>query len=194
MNYSQNEEQAAILEAVKDMPTGRFLDIGAYEGITFSNTRALAGMGWGGVLVEPGAQAFARLWACYGHLPDRFKLLQTVVGIESRDLVEFWDCGDFYSTTEESNREKWQHATQFYKVLMPQIGITDLLMKFQPFDVVSIDTEGTSVRLLGKMLATGALPRVICVEHDGQDLMAISKMFGYSITYQSPENVVMVRK
>ena len=51
-NYSQNNEQDIILDYFGDFK-GRFLDIGAYNGVDISNTRALLELGWSGVLVEP---------------------------------------------------------------------------------------------------------------------------------------------
>lgn len=51
-NYSQNTEQDIILKYFGTF-VGRFLDIGAYNGLDISNTRALLERGWSGVLVEP---------------------------------------------------------------------------------------------------------------------------------------------
>lgn len=53
-NYSQFEEQTAILKAFgnPEIPR-RFLDIGSWDAVTFSNTRALVELGWSGVLIEP---------------------------------------------------------------------------------------------------------------------------------------------
>jgi hypothetical protein len=51
-NYSQNNEQEIILKYFGDFK-GHFLDIGAYNGVDLSNTRALLELGWTGVLVEP---------------------------------------------------------------------------------------------------------------------------------------------
>ena len=199
-HYSQNNEQEAILEAVKDLPTGRFLDIGAYDGETFSNTLALAELGWRGVYVEPGATAFKKLAEFWeGKLGrDNMTLIHALVGLESCDLVDFWDCGDLYSTTEKENRERFQHTAHFSeaKILMPQIGISELLQKFEPFDVVSIDTEGTSVALFIEMLHCHEilgrpLPRVVCVEHDGCNLIA--SFYGYREVLRTSENSVFVR-
>jgi FkbM family methyltransferase len=194
-HYSQNNEQEAILEAVKDLPTGRFLDIGAYDGETFSNTLALAELGWRGVYVEPGATAFKKLAEFWeGKVGrDKMTLIHALVGLESRDLVDFWDCGDLYSTTEKENRERFQHTAHFSeaKILMPQIGISELLQKFEPFDVVSIDTEGTSVALFTRMLYLCFFPRVICVEHDGCNLIA--SFYGYREVLRTSENSVFVR-
>jgi FkbM family methyltransferase len=59
-DYSQWGEQAPILEFFQNR-TGRFLDLGAHDGIHLSNTRALAELGWGGVAVEADPGNFVEL-------------------------------------------------------------------------------------------------------------------------------------
>jgi hypothetical protein len=50
--HSQNDEERHILDAFREGPEGNFLDIGAYDRITLSNTYCLALKGWSGVCVE----------------------------------------------------------------------------------------------------------------------------------------------
>ena len=51
--YSQNNEEQVILNYFSNQNQGIFLDIGANDGITLSNVRALAEKGWKGALIEP---------------------------------------------------------------------------------------------------------------------------------------------
>ena len=60
MRYSQNNEQDIIMQYFIGN-RGTFLDIGANDGVTLSNTYALQQAGWGGVLVEPSEEAFNRI-------------------------------------------------------------------------------------------------------------------------------------
>src|SRR5690242_2629682 len=64
MNYSQSNEQEAILKYFGDF-IGTFADLGANDGQTLSNTRALAEKGWCGVFVEPSPMPFAKLKNLY---------------------------------------------------------------------------------------------------------------------------------
>jgi len=67
MMYSQNKEEEVILKYFNGQ-TGSFLDCGSNDGVTFSNTRALAERGWKGVLIEPSPKAYAKLKELYnGH-------------------------------------------------------------------------------------------------------------------------------
>lgn len=64
-DFSQQGEQAVILKYFGDQ-RGVALDVGANDGITLSNSRALVGLGWSAVLVEPAAPAFRKLLQNYG--------------------------------------------------------------------------------------------------------------------------------
>lgn len=79
-DYSQFGEQAHILGALAEAgftSVGRFLDIGCWDPITFSNTRALVELGWSGVLVEPAPGPMLELLRC---CPNP----QCAVGIDER--------------------------------------------------------------------------------------------------------------
>ena len=58
--FSQSDEEKYIVEYFNGK-TGRFLDIGAYDGKAFSNTYKLGLLGWSGVLVEPAPKVFHSL-------------------------------------------------------------------------------------------------------------------------------------
>jgi FkbM family methyltransferase len=66
-DFSQNNEQEIILSFFdgEDPKTNKFLDIGANDGKTFSNTYALALLGWDGVCIEPTQTAFLKLQNLY---------------------------------------------------------------------------------------------------------------------------------
>jgi len=62
--YSQNREQQFIIDYFGNT-IGTFLDIGANDGKTLSNTYQLALYGWFGVCVEPEDIAFSKLKELY---------------------------------------------------------------------------------------------------------------------------------
>ena len=61
--YSQNSEENIILNFFKGQRNGTFLDIGANDGRTFSNSLALAEKGWVGSCIEASPKALVRLRA-----------------------------------------------------------------------------------------------------------------------------------
>lgn len=179
IDYSQYVEQARILKALgflgKEWPEfkpGRFLDIGAWDAKSFSNTRALFELGWEGVMVEPSPGPMRKLLEEYGK-HDRITLIQALVGLNS-GLQTLRVTDDALSTTNAEQAKQWtDHGYPYLgNLIVPQISIRDLLRMHEPFDFINIDTEGSSVDLLiGGVLAYEfrfGLPRCICVEHDGE--------------------------
>lgn len=212
IRYSQREEQDYILEAVKDLPSGRLLDIGAWDPFTFSNSRALIELGWEALLVEPSPAPMARLLEEYGQ-NDHVTLVQAIVttdgGIQTLHVT-----ADGVSTTEEAEYRKWMNTAKFTgQMLAPSIPIARLvefaLDLGKPFDFVSIDTEGTAVDLLKRMMhwyadtehstspATSReylLPACIAVEHNQrQDEIFFATRRKYETVYANEENLVLKR-
>jgi FkbM family methyltransferase len=195
--YSQNDEEQYILEAVGDGP-GVFLDIGAFDGKTFSNTAALADRGWSGVLVEPSMNAFTALRRRYADNP-RIQLVHAAVGCV-RGLVKFWESPDAVSTTSEKHREVWESAAAFQEpYYVAQVTIPDLLNlpSLRSLDLVSIDTEGTSSEIFAHWFTLSIpKPKVFIVEYDFRDeeLALLAKGAGFDSAYKSNENLVLVHE
>jgi FkbM family methyltransferase len=194
--YSQNDEDEIILHLFKD-EVGSFLDIGACDGALNSNTLALVERGWSGVLVEPSPGAFQALYKRHGQNP-KLKLVNAAIGTHSH-LAQFWDSWNTepgYSTTETLNREHWTELVrEWQKFVVPVFPFADLLedWRHQPFDFVSIDTEGTSPQLLDILLASHQKPRAICVEHDGwiQNCVEAAAAHGYREVVWNAENLIL---
>jgi hypothetical protein len=212
-NYSQFDEQKHILAAfASGYPEGseaerrakeergpyRFLDIGCWDPITFSNTRALVELGWSGVMIEPAPGPFLELLRCctrcgvgvderyhevYGErkqrecdkcgglrygFDPRFTLIHAAVA-SSPGLIELWVTDDALSTNDAASKEKWDKLGGFYgKILSPAITLNQIAERFGGFDMVNFDVEGASAELFLQMLGLGWQPRVVCVEIDGR--------------------------
>lgn len=200
--YSQGSEEKAILEAFADHD-GIALDIGAYDGKTFSNTRALIEKGWGAVLVEPSPVVFQKLLELYRQGRPDVKLVNALISASKSGFVEFWDSmGDAISTTETANREVWaKQGSQFEPLWMYQVAVARL---FEPpfprrYDFINIDTEGTSTEIFMKCLqflsGSERLPEVFCVEHDNnhEAIRAEGSRFGYKEIYFDGNNIILDR-
>ncbi len=195
--YSQRNEQEHILRAVQYLEPSAFLDIGAYDGLTFSNTRALVEQGWIGAMVEPGLDAFQKLLRNYGESPAGIELINAAVSTV-RHLEPFWNNPTCYSTTEGANLRKWKPTEPFSRrYYVPTITFEDLAPYIGDFlEVVSIDTEGTSVELLLYFPMEKYRPKVFIVEHDGRldTCLNFAQRYCYDIVMENAENVVIVRR
>jgi len=85
MRYSQNQEEDVIQSWFGDF-VGTFLDIGANDGKTLSNTYALVERGWAGTYVEASPKAFERLSALIGVNP-KFDLINCLAGSNDGDNI-----------------------------------------------------------------------------------------------------------
>lgn len=199
-DYSQSGEQAVILEAVRDLPVGRFLDIGAGDGETFSNTRALAEQGWGGVLVEPAAWAFDKLIDLYAG-DDDVSLVSAVVtaeqygiGLEAFHYVR----GDHLSTTVDAELRKWP-GVRFERVWAGNVTMHNLLSWLGGgITAVSIDTEGRTVELVEAYMTHVMWKdvQVLCYEPDvrGPARFMVSAPPEFEEAARTPNNVIWRRR
>lgn len=191
--YSQNDEERFILAVLGER--GRFLDIGAWNAIDKSNTRALYERGWTGVLVEPSPGPFRNCLAVYPP-GNGVSCINAAVVIEPGP-VEMWVTDDCCSTSDEETWRKWRKIVAYEpaRIQVPGITLEDIFQKHGEFDFVSIDTEGTSVDLMFRLLELGRRPRCICVEHDGRTGEILSRVtsLGYICAAGNGENVVLVR-
>jgi FkbM family methyltransferase len=195
--YSQNDEQRFIVDYFAGF-TGRWLDIGANDGWTNSNTLRLAELGWSGVAVEPDPHAFCRLLDNYGeHQIQSVASLHALVGL-SPDIVKFYGSdGDGISTTSETHRALWQSQTRYREFFVPAVTVNEILARFgAKFDFVSIDAEGESVSLLRQMPLANMGVRLVCVEHDGRLYEALAHCGEHGLTdvlLRNAENLVIAR-
>lgn len=171
---SQYGEHEAILKHFegRDPATLRFLDIGAFDGITFSNTRPLADLGWAGVCVEPSPPAFCWLMKNYeGN--DRVQLMNVALMPLSSDLQALTtlhcntsDCfsADMMSTVDEAHRAKFP-AHPFRDIWVNTIGWQKLIecVGAAWVNFVNIDVEGLNGAVFEEMPLQ---PDMLCVEWD----------------------------
>jgi FkbM family methyltransferase len=190
--YSQNDEEKTIGDLFGGH-IGKFIDIGAFDGVQFSNTRALAEKGWGGVLVEPSPSSFPALEKAYaGNL-----LVTTVNAALSSDIggVKFYDNGCI-STTSKKFRDEYPNE-KFEEITVPTITWGALFGRFGlDFDFVNIDTEGTNLDVLKLFPFNRVKPRCICIEHERvrvKEILDVFKMNGYREHNRTGENIIAVR-
>lgn len=165
--YSQQDEEAVIAKFFGSR-VGRFLDIGAWEGVTFSNTRALWEKGWGGVVVDASPFSVTKLISLYGG-SDRVAIVSgLIVGI-GEGLARFYDSrGDGLSTHIKTHMETWKRqGVPYAPIYMPQVTFGQLFSVFPgPYELISIDTEGSSLELFSAIDFNKTKTELVVVEHD----------------------------
>jgi FkbM family methyltransferase len=197
--HSQNDEEKYILEYFKDRETGRFLDLGAYNGKTDSNTHALALKGWTGLCVEASAKPFNDLMQLYKD-NDRIELINAMIVPDTEDarfLSEFYDAGgDAISTYDTKHKAKWEADRNYRQVWMQPIYMSSIERRFgADFDFINIDLEGISFDVFDGILAWGF--DMLCIKHDNETarIKQIKEIFSdFDELYRNGENLILARK
>lgn len=204
MKYSQNDEERVILEYFGPH-VGTFADIGSNDGITFSNTRALAERGWKGILVEPDPNAFKKLQELY----VKYKKLYTynyAIGDHngvamlqcSSNLVSANDIG-LVSTFEASEMDRFKSVVSYTPVEVKVYKWKTAINRWsiQKFDFISMDVENYEMKILPDIDLTET--KLICLEHNGsaakkQAYLECTSKYGLNkIIYESGENIIIAR-
>ena len=196
MPHSQRDEESHIVRAVQNCVGRRLLDIGAWDPIIFSNSRALlTEYKWGGVLIEPSPMPLRNLVKAYADRAD-IEILAGAVDLEPR-LMNLKITDDAVSAeTGSAQTVKWSEAGGYIgRMWIQTYTLEQIMHAFGGFDFVNIDTEGTSVDLFKALISTEMYPTCICVEHDGRivEAMQAGRARGYHPVYESEENLVFAR-
>jgi FkbM family methyltransferase len=196
MAYSQNDEEQVILGLMEKAKIhhGRFLDIGAYDGKTFSNTFRLVELGWSGVCIEPSPTAFTGLLRNHQNNPEVI-LVNAAIAPQEKWL-EFYDSnGDALSTSSTQHVEVWSKGgVKYTKFMLKAIGMNELFTKFgSRYDFINLDVESLNWELFQ------ALPwmwldetSVICVEHDAysKEMIEMATKYGFKKVTENGENLI----
>lgn len=157
MDYSQYREQDFLEHYFGNK--GVFWDIGAHDGITFSNTRFLYERGWEGYMFEPCARVFRHLSVnCSSPRLHLFNL-----GIGSRLTVktlfvhpkhtQWSSCDDWWTNP-------WKYQAEPEQIVI--VPIEAFVGNIPKPDFLSIDTEGMDAEILESMPADFNPSLIMC--------------------------------
>mgnify|MGYP004417260428 CR=1 FL=1 len=202
MTYSMTKEDDVVVRYFGDY-VGRFLDLGAHDGITLSNTRLLAERGWSGVAVEASFESATLWYANMGSFAN-VKLVNAPVTAHG-GIVDFWYVkGTCESTCSEELKEKSAVRRGATPILMEATTIERISQSFPgAFDFISIDLDGLSLEVMRSINYAALGVRAVCIEYLHDDLVEKNEAplvreymesQGFKLLHLSPENVIMVRR
>lgn len=197
-------EEEVILDYFKDH-IGTFLDLGANDGETFSNTRALALKGWSGVLIDASPKAYAKCKALYEGrtgisvynwaVSNKFKNNGKAILQESGALLNASDTG-LVSTFHQHEQDRFKRTVQYTPVEVRTFKWKTALNRLQikTYDFITIDIESDELNVLPDMDLS--LCKMICLEWNGKPELkeAYEKYLeGFNLIYTSGENLLYAR-
>lgn len=202
-SYSQNKEDLIVLDYFKGKK-GTVLEIGANDGITFSNSLLLIERGWGGILVEPSPEAFHRLALLHSD-NDNVILFNDAIHTECCTM-KFYDSANhvpngqdraLVSTMHESERDKWMNV-DYKKIEVSALTFQVFLQTLDTnlsFDFISIDAEGSDWDILQQINLKEVGCKCLCIEYNSKPILHglytnYVKRFGFKEIHINAENVI----
>ena len=201
--HSQNNEQQVLMNYFRD-EVGLFVDIGANDGITLSNTYGLFENGWEGICIEPEEVSFQKLHQLYKDKNEVSCLNGAVstrnglsVLMASGGHLGTGDTG-LLSSLKQSECGRW-HETEFNPQNVQCFTWQRIvnIFELEDIDFISIDAEGMDLEILHQIDLTNV--RAICVEHNGveevyNDIVSYCGKFGLTRSLLvNRENVILAR-
>lgn len=172
--YAQFGEDTVLLELFKDIPRGRYVDVGAHHPYRYSNTYLLYKKGWHGVNIDPNPHTIALFTKAR---PDDQNVCAGVGRAGTLTYYRFSDPA--VNTFRKEEAEKWK-GKSFLKFLgttevrvVPLSGLVE-----GPFDLLSIDAEGMDLEVL-QSYGWEHFPKVIVIEGDDSKQFLAEK--GYTL-------------
>lgn len=151
---------------------GIFIDVGAYDGVDFSNTLHFEKFkNWSGILIEP--------------LPDQFALLKrnrpksihvhAAVSLQDKSETSFVVAGMFSGIPEKLDPrhvDRFAHEFRFHKTITVPTRRLDSLLdehQIQHVDLLCIDTEGSELDVLQSLGDKHTMVDVVLFEENYAD-------------------------
>ncbi len=165
--FSQTGEDKLVLSYLEQI-SGYYVDVGAYDPITFSNTFAFYLRGLRGINIEPNPDAIP----AFEHLRSEDKTINMGVSRNAQDL-------DYYSfnlpTFNTFNKDFAERILSNQSGLVqhsirkiPTRPLTDILNEHapqdQPFQLLSVDAEGMDLEVLQSLDWKKYRPEIVLVE------------------------------
>jgi FkbM family methyltransferase len=188
---------------------GYFVDIGAYDGVRFSNTWGLAKMGWSGLAVEANPETYELLKKNYQAFAPRVQHVRWAAGKRGQGRIAI--AGSISTCSQdqfvEFVKNDWMTGSEKFTAVdvHPLNEILDTFKISGGFDVLNLDVEGSEWEVLEDFTIDKWQPKLCIVEsHEhhpiksfGRHASLINDYFekaGYYKIYCDMVNNIYVRK
>lgn len=165
------ELENKILQIFESKKNGYFVDIGAYDGVSISNTKILEDLGWDGICIEPHPNVYKNL------IQNRnCKCVNCAIWNEDTK-IKFLSLSGY---TEMLSGILDSYDSRHYNRIMTELSIHggqseiididakrfDSIIDKTEIDFLSIDTEGSELQILEQIDFDKYQIKVICIENN----------------------------
>ncbi len=212
---AQFGEDRVLWEIFRHRSSGYFIEVGAYDGVSLSNTYFLEQMGWRGLLIEPllplcKEAALQRrrsrvVHAACGCADQRG--MRTFTLAQKVPVLSFLKADDDH--IERCRRE----GAELVEIEVPVVTLDEILQEIRrnppvvggpwlpkvgwSVDLVSIDTEGNELEVLDGFNLDRIKPRILLIENDrpaGGEIEPYLERRGYRKLHRQVINDFYIRK
>jgi FkbM family methyltransferase len=190
-SYAQHGEDI-LVESLLPNGVESFIDIGANDGVLFSNTYKFAKRGAKGICVEPSKSSFQKLKLNHLFHP-KVKCIQSAIS-NVNGSIYINECG-YESTLSHVSDVK---TTNSYRVNCQTLS--KILCKFSEFlevDFMSVDVEGHEKEIFEGLTEDSFRTKIIIIESDKTEiskLIAKNSLKHYKPIYTNGINHILVNK
>jgi len=162
---------SAILAYYLEEKIGIFVEVGAFDGISFSNTYHLAAAGWRGIYCEPVNEYALKCANNHSGHPNVDILQVAISNVDDATLTI--DTGGVFSTVDSAARDYFMkqgfsrhHFNGSKQLTVPTLTLSTLIHKFSlaQIDILVIDVEGHELSVLEGLSITSNRPSMIIIE------------------------------
>lgn len=188
--FSQYGEDQWIVDNLKLPKHGYFIDVGAADGVTYSNSYYFEKNGWHGICFEPNPQnyAFAKLFR------DNVKKIAISSKVGKQKFIVSNESAD-WSRLALNGQPKSNDS-----LITIETKSLDLIIKennIKSVDLLSIDTEGTEIDVLDSLSFQKIQPKLIIVEYlnlnsedNSKQIIRYFKRLPYELIHKTRANLV----
>lgn len=176
-SFAQYDEDLSIIDFFKESK-GVFLDLGANDGITLSNTYNLFLQGWSGVLVEASPIVFENLRRnfisndnvqclnlCISDFEGITTFYHNINHINSEITPENTDLLSTIDKTSYKRTKNWGSFRTF-EIQCHKFETVLSMSKFNKFDFISIDLEGVDLKVLRQIDLSKLEVKALIIEYN----------------------------
>lgn len=194
-SFSQADQDLFVMRKFSAIKRQKyFIEAGAGDGITISNTLLLEQRGnWTGLLVEPNDELFQQL------IVNRpFAMKSNALLDDSFKVVSFWKRGGWMSGIVDDDtdaiQQKYKEAREKAKRqghVVPMetktlVSVLDSVSAPKLIDYFSLDVEGAEHRVITDELLEKYQFNVLGIERPKNELCSRLRRFGYHPEYEIP--------
>ena len=200
-----NRLDIKLIDVIKPVRNGYFVELGANDGVRQSNTYKLQRhFGWTGLLIEPSPKRFVECVAnrSFANSPEvrcaacvPFDFNDRFVEIEDADLMSVakgLDVSDSLALEHADSGSKFlgnvklRHS--YGALALTLTAILDEVEAPTAFDLISLDVEGNELSVLKGLNFEKYKPKWILVETRGAEVQEYLNGFGYELNSTLSDN------